>query len=77
MTTCFAHFVRGAWGAAGRSNPAGLFLAFVCLVQIPWCWISMALGRYWLVGEPERTLVWLVGTIVVVTLLNWGIRLMG
>jgi hypothetical protein len=76
MTTCFAHFVRGQWVSAARANPAGVLLALVCAVQIPWCWASAWLGRYWMLDEPDLALVWMAVSLVGVTLLQWGVRLM-
>lgn len=75
MTTCFAHFVRGQWFSAARANPAGLLLAIVCALQIPWCWVSARIGRYWLLDEPENTLVWTALILAGAALLQWGIRL--
>ena len=56
-TTSFAHFVRGEWPSAIRANGAAFVLACVCALLIPWCWISMAKGRLWLVSHPERLLI--------------------
>ncbi len=56
-TTSFAHFVRGEWPSAIRANGAAFVLAGVCALLIPWCWISMAKGRLWLVTYPERLLI--------------------
>ena len=71
MTTCFAHFTRGDFVGAARANVAGLMLAIVCLIQIPWCWWSAVRGRYWIVRQPSTHLaVW--GCVVgAVALINW------
>jgi hypothetical protein len=75
MTTCFAHFVRGQWFAAARANPAGLLLAIVCVMQIAWCGASAWMGRYWLLDDPEMTLVWVMLFLAGAALLQWGVRL--
>lgn len=76
MTTSFAHFVRGAWINSARANPAGPMMAFVCVLLIPWCWISAALGRWWLVRHPRPVLLGIVISIVSVALVQWMVRLM-
>src|SRR4051812_11044491 len=57
MTTCFAHFTRGQFSDAARANLAGLALAVLCAVQIPWCWWSAYQGRTWCISEPLRSAV--------------------
>ncbi len=52
MTTCFAHFVRGEFAEATRANLAGVVLAAVCALIIPWCLWSAWIGRLWLVSDP-------------------------
>lgn len=76
MTTCFAHFVRGAWGDSARANPAGLMLAIVCVVLIPWCWASAALGRSWLVPQPGRAFLGIVSTLFAAALLQWAMKVL-
>lgn len=75
MTTCFAHFVRGEWPSAARANSAGLLLALVCAVQIPWCWASAWQGRYWMLDEPDMALFWMTIALAGATLLQWIVRL--
>lgn len=75
MTTSFAHFVRGQWLSSARANPAGLLLAIVCAVQIPWCWISVRVGRFWMIDEPDLALMWMTLSLAGGSLLQWGARL--
>lgn len=80
MTTCFAHFVRGQFAEAARSNVAGFVMAAICAMIIPWSLISAFLGRLWLVSDPAMVaggmmaslsflafMLWLVQLIAVVT----------
>jgi hypothetical protein len=71
MTTCFAHFVRGHWIAAFHANAAGLLLACVCLVQIPWSLTSAWKGRLWGIDSPEPVAIAILSTLIVASLLNW------
>ncbi len=75
MTTSFTHFMRGDIIESARANVAGLLLAIVCLVQIPWCWLSVYYGCYWRVSNPETVLVWLLLVIGGVSALQWIFRL--
>ncbi len=76
MTTSFAHFTRGQFLQAARSNSAGLLLAVFCAVQIPWCWFSVFQSRLWKVSRPEISLLWTVIVLSVVTLAQWISRLL-
>ena len=71
MTTCFAHFVRGDFGSAARANPAGLLLAILCVVMIPWSLFSAARGNLWLIEQPVQLLTVLVVIISVIAVLTW------
>ena len=77
MTTCFAHFVRGDFPAAARSNLAGLLLAAVCALMIPWCLWSAYYKRLWMVADP----VAVGGTLAIclsgLAVLLWLTRLIG
>lgn len=75
MTTSFSNFVRGRMMASGRANIAGLLMAIVCAVQIPWCWLSIVQGRLWRVSQPLKTLLWLLLILCGVSLLQWIVRL--
>ena len=52
MTTCFAHFVRGEFVLAANANLAGVVLAAVCALLIPWSLWSAHRGRLWMVSDP-------------------------
>lgn len=73
MTTCFSHFVRGEFVAAARANPAGILLAMLCVVMIPWSLWSAIRGYIWLVDEPITLLLILIVIISVVAVLSWMI----
>lgn len=75
MTTSFSHFVRGQIGQSAQANTSGLVLAIVCLVMIPWSWISVYHKRLWLVSNPESCLLWLMCGLVTITLMEWFFRL--
>lgn len=75
MTTSFSHFVRGQIRESAQANTAGLVLALVCLVMIPWSWISIYHRRLWLVSNPELCLLWLVCGLVSITVMEWAFRL--
>jgi len=75
MTTSFSHFVRGQIRQSAEANTAGLVLALVCVVMIPWSWISVYHKRLWLVANPENSLLWLLCGLVTITLIEWFFRL--
>lgn len=74
MTTSFSHFVRGQLRQSVQANTSGLILALVCLVMIPWSWISVYHRRLWLISNPEACLLWLVCGLVSITVLEWTFR---
>ncbi|MGB4708591.1 MAG: DUF2752 domain-containing protein [Fuerstiella sp.] len=57
MTTSFANFVRGDFGAAWNANPVGIPLAVICAVCIPWWALVAVTGRWFFTKEPLRWLV--------------------
>lgn len=75
MTTSFAHFTKGHVIEAARANLAGLLLAMLCAVQIPWCWTSIVRGELFGVVRPDAWLVWLLVALSGTCLLQWGVRL--
>jgi hypothetical protein len=75
MTTSFANFVRGRFVEAARANLAGLLLAAICAVQIPWCWVSIRSGRLWRVNEPDMMVLWLLLAVCGACLVQWAARL--
>jgi hypothetical protein len=75
MTTAWAHLVRGHWIGAFRANVGGALLGLLTLLAVPWLLISAAWGR-WLVWVPDmNVLAWVLTSIMVVTLIDWGLRL--
>lgn len=74
-TTSFAHFVRGQWTASFQANPAAFGLALVCTAFVPWGAWSAWIGRTWRLDEPATAGVWLLCSTVVVSLVQWAIRL--
>lgn len=75
MTTSFSHFVRGQIRQSAKANTSGLVLALVCLVMIPWSWISIYRKRLWLVSHPETCLLWLLCSLITITVIEWVFRL--
>jgi hypothetical protein len=71
MTTSFSHFVRGEFVEAGRANIAGLLLATLCVLMIPWSLYSAARGTTWLVEEPMMLLTLLIVVIGSIALVSW------
>jgi hypothetical protein len=76
MTTSFSHFSRGEFAAAWRANPAGLMLAILCAIQIPWCWWSARHGRLLAVWQPAETAMWFFLTVTGAALVNWLVQLL-
>lgn len=74
-TTSFAHFVRGEWSAAIRSNPAAFGLALMCAAMVPWGAWSVWIGRTWRLDQPALVLVFLLVIIVTVSLVQWVVRI--
>jgi len=73
MTTSFSHFVRGQFVQSARANRAGLFLATACLLQIPWCWLSIYQGRLWNIDRPDVALLYGFVAMSVVVLCHWSL----
>lgn len=76
MTTSFSFFVRGRMFDAAQANAAGLILATLCALQIPWCWYSLCRGRLWLIADPEKAFVVLLLVVCAACLLNWMVQIM-
>lgn len=75
MTTCFSHFVRGEFVEAGQANVAGLLLATLCVLMIPWSVLSAIRGTTWLVDEPMLLLTVLIAVIGVIALISWAVAI--
>lgn len=75
-TTSFAHFVRGEWWQAVQANMSAFGLAMVCAAFIPWGMYSAATGRLWQVTRPDRTALWVLIGLGVLSIGQWGVRLL-
>ena len=75
MTTSFSLFTKGRWLEAAGANVAGLLLACLCAVQIPWCWASAVSGRAWGVSRPEIACLWMLLSVCAISLTQWLARL--
>ena len=75
MTTSFAHFVRGQFLASFRANPAGLLLAAVCAVQVPWGLASVIRGRLLGMENPSETVFAVIVALIIAISVNWGVML--
>ncbi|MCA9038914.1 MAG: DUF2752 domain-containing protein [Planctomycetaceae bacterium] len=76
MTTSFSNFVRGNMIAALSANPAGVLLATLSLLCIPWCWVSIARRRLWKIAQPDRAVLFLLVLICSSSMLQWVFRLL-
>jgi hypothetical protein len=75
MTTSWSHLMHGQPLAALRANSGGTLLALVAAACGPWMLASGLRGR-WVIGRPHEMLALAVGiAIVIVTLVDWSIRL--
>lgn len=75
MTTSWAHVVRGQLIGALRANVGGALLAMLAVMSVPWLAGSAARGR-WLGGAPNSiVMAWVGLAILLVTLIDWGIRM--
>jgi hypothetical protein len=74
-TTCFAHFVRGEFGMAARTNPAAMLLAATMVAAVPWLLACSAIGRLWKVDDPLRWTAIAACALVLVALVHWLARI--
>lgn len=74
MTTSWAHFTRGSWGAAWGANPGGFFLAVASVIAACWAAIVATFGIYRPIVS-QRTLVGLLVVVSATTLVDWVLRL--
>jgi hypothetical protein len=76
MTTSWACLVRGELIEALRANVGGTLLGLVDMIAVPWLLVSAARGR-WLGWAPNSVAAaWIATSIAIVTLIDWGVRLM-
>jgi hypothetical protein len=75
MTTSWSHLMHGSLTAAWRANVGGTLLALVAAWCGPWLFLSGVRSR-WLLAPPHELVLLVVGlTVVVVTLIDWTVRL--
>lgn len=75
MTTAWAYLVRAHWVDAYRANVGGTLLGILDLIAVPWLFVCAVRGR-WLGWVPNaNVLAWVIGAIMVVTLVDWGGRM--
>ena len=75
MTTSWACVAHGQLAPALRANAGGTLLALLAILALPWLFASAVFGR-WLFGPPSGPWIALAaGTIGVVTLTQWLVRL--
>ena len=76
MTTAWAHLVRGECVSAFRANAGGTLLGMLAILAVPWLLGSARRGT-WIGVSPNGTAAaWLSTTILLITLIDWAIRLM-
>lgn len=75
MTTSWAYLVRGHVVQSLEANSGGALLAIAALVLGPWSLVSGVRGRWLWRPLDERLAIVIVVTILVVTLVDWGVRL--
>jgi hypothetical protein len=76
MTTSFALLIRGDVLNSLRANAVGTVLAAFCLALIPWCLVSVCLGRPLFVTTIEPVLIRLILGFLVLLLGRWAIVLL-
>jgi hypothetical protein len=74
MTTSWSHLVRGRPISSFQSNAGGAVLGIVALVLTPWAFVSAIRGRWFLGPIGERTALGIVGFVLLVTMLDWIVR---
>ena len=75
MTTAWAYMVRGRVVESFHSNCGGALLALLAILLAPWMFLSGVRGT-WFGGVPhEWTFAWCAVGIMLVTLVDWGVRI--
>jgi hypothetical protein len=75
MTTAWSNLARGRVGAALRANVGGVVLALASLVLAPWTLVAGCYGRWWWRPLDDRLALGFVVALLLITLLEWGLRL--
>lgn len=74
MTTSFCWFVRGEVLNSARANLAGLYLATICALLIPWTAAICLFNRILLIRDPLRWAGILGGIYFIIAFTQWGVR---
>lgn len=75
MTTAWAHLAHGQMAMAVRASVGGTLLALLDLAAAPWL-IAAAIGGRWRILHPRgRTAVVVAAAVVLITLIEWAVRL--
>jgi len=75
MTTAWTCVVHGRWVEGLRANVGGVLLCLIDVVVVAWLLASAGRGRWIAVRPHSAAATWLVGAVVVVTLVDWICRL--
>jgi len=75
MTTSFAYFTRGNLVKSFQSNPAGLVLATLCAILLPWGVASLWTRRTVGIDHPAEAFVAVGISLMTVCLLNWCVMI--
>ncbi len=75
LTTSFALLAHGDWQGSLRANWVGTLMASLTLLAIPWSLVSSLRGRYLWIRSLDRALTILVGVVLLLLLVRWGIVL--
>lgn len=75
MTTAFANLARGRVLEAAQANLAGVLIALVTLVVVPWCFVSARQGKLVGLTDPARSLLALLVPIIGLSVVNWLVNL--
>ena len=75
MTTAWAYMVRGLWVDACRANVGGTLLGLLAIVAAAWLLGSAAAGRWCVVKPNGIVAAWIGAIVLLVTLIDWAIRL--
>lgn len=76
MTTAFSWTMRARFVEGWRANPAGLAIAVMCVMSLPWLFAASISGRTWPFRSAEGPLVGVVLAGVAMALVLWAIRVL-
>jgi hypothetical protein len=71
MTTSWAHVMNGDLRAAAGANVAGLVLALLAMVSIPWMLASAARGQWWYLRPKAGLLLPLLVMLMAIAVCDW------